>query len=252
MKSPRVSIATIGGGIIMISIYTPTYNRHDLLQERAIPSVLSQTHEDWEYIIVSDGKDEELREIVESYDEPRFRYFDIPRVEPPHEYDNKRQWFLGACHPANHALSKVRGDWIARLDDDDMWAPRHLERSLTRVIKHGYDFLTSAYVIVEGNKGILFDSPRIKDFLRLHDSPRKINPKVGCHSSWFYSSRLRHLRYDPNCIKKKWNRVADTDLLERMYERGVSMGFLDEVLTFIIPRPGCKHVGLNAVREAME
>jgi glycosyltransferase involved in cell wall biosynthesis len=224
----------------LISIYTPTYNRNKLLRERAIPSVLNQTYKNWEWIIVHEGyHDKDLGRIIQSYDDKRIRYYNIARHLPPHNYDNELQWLLGGTYPANYALDRVNGEWIARLDDDDIWSKDHLEKSFKFIIKENLDFITSQFIILKGNKGIYKDCSK-------HEIIDKID-KIGCHSSWFYSSKIQ-LRYDPECYKKEWNRVNDADFLERMFQKGFRYGFLEETLTCIKVRPNEKEVGLKAVR----
>ena len=56
------------------------------------------------------------------------------------------------------------------------------------------------------------------------------------------------MRYNIDCWRKKWNRVWDIDLSLRFYKAGVRMGFLEEVLSYILPRPGEKSVGLEAYK----
>jgi glycosyltransferase involved in cell wall biosynthesis len=229
----------------LISVYTPTYNRNKLLRERALRSVLNQTYKDWEYIVVHDGKeDHDLGEILDSYDDRRIRYYSIERKADNHNYDTEAQWLLGGTYPSNFALDKVKGEWIARLDDDDIWTPDHLERSLEFAIKGNYDFITSQFIILKGDKEIMLDFTKHKIV--------EANIKIGCHSSWFYKESLNLFRYNPNCHKKKWNRVNDADFLERILGYNIKYGFLEEVLTYIKVRDNEKEIGLKAVRDKIE
>lgn len=88
----------------MISIITPTYNRAHLLP-RMINSVLNQTFNDWELIIVDDGSTDDTSQIVENLKDPRIKYF---------LKDNS-----GATASRNLGVKKARGDYIIFLDSDD-------------------------------------------------------------------------------------------------------------------------------------
>ena len=74
------------------------------------------------------------------------------------------------------------------------------------------------------------------------------SPKIGGVSTWLYRSYLKFMKYNIDCWRKKWNRVNDIDLSLRFYKAGVRMGFLEEVLAYIIPRPGEESVGLEAYK----
>jgi len=63
----------------LITIYTPTFNRANILKSRAIKSVLKQTYKNFEYIIVSDGSTDNTEQIVKSFKDKRIRFFKIKR-----------------------------------------------------------------------------------------------------------------------------------------------------------------------------
>lgn len=234
----------------LISIYTPTYNRSHLLKERAIKSVLNQTYTNWEYIIVSDGSLDDTKEIVESIGDPRIRFYEIERKRPHHNYDSKEDWFISATYPANFALDKVKGEWIAKIDDDDIWTEDHLEKLLKFAQEGDYEFVSSQYLYQKNGtlqtfKGIYMLSPYF------YPKRKGINidsPKLGGHSTWFYRAYLKNMKYDPNAYKKKINRVDMYDLALRFYESGIRMGFLEDVTLFILPRPDEKTIGLQAIK----
>ena len=101
----------------LISVITPTWKRHTDLLMGAIPTVAAQTGVELEHIVVSDGPDPMLRRIVPR----RVQYFELP------EHDPDKHWGAPA---RNFGLTKVSGEFIAYLDDDDLWEPDHLETLL--------------------------------------------------------------------------------------------------------------------------
>lgn len=98
----------------LVSVITPSWQRHSTLLGRCVPSVKAQQ---WpcEHVIVSDGPDQVLAAI----DWPaHIKYSELPGHDP------KRHW----GHLARlRGLELARGEFIAYLDDDDCWEPRHLE-----------------------------------------------------------------------------------------------------------------------------
>ncbi len=89
----------------LVSVIIPTYNRAALLKE-AIDSVLNQTYQKIEVLVVDDGSSDHTAEIVAGFDS-RVRFF--------------QQTHAGPNAARNLALRKARGEFIALLDDDDLW-----------------------------------------------------------------------------------------------------------------------------------
>jgi len=100
----------------LISVVIPTLYRPYLLL-RAIDSVLRQTHQDLELVVVIDGPDPDTVTAVRSVDDPRIRV-----IVNPHS--------LTAAGARNVGVDHAMGEWIAFLDDDDEWLPRKLERQI--------------------------------------------------------------------------------------------------------------------------
>lgn len=100
-----------------VSVIIPTHNRFDLLPH-AIDSVLGQTFKDFELIVVDDGSTDETQDLLRSY-EAKGRLRGI-RIE-------KRQ---GGNAARNAGLRLARGEFLAFLDDDDIWIPKKLESQL--------------------------------------------------------------------------------------------------------------------------
>jgi len=98
-----------------VSVIIPTYNR-DALLRRAMESVLNQTFDDFEVLVVDGAKSDSTKELVRSYGDGRLRY--IP------------QKGKGIANARNLGVKKARGEFIAFLDDDDAWRPHKLEVQL--------------------------------------------------------------------------------------------------------------------------
>jgi len=96
-----------------ISVILPTYRRPDMLKE-ALKSVLSQTFEDFEVVVVNDGGPPDAEEICKRAQDNRVRYI----------LRNHSGVSAGAL---NAGLQTARGRYVAYLDDDDLYKPHHLE-----------------------------------------------------------------------------------------------------------------------------
>ena len=99
-----------------VSVIIPTYNRAHLVG-RAIKSVLNQTFQDFEIIVVDDGSTDSTKEVVTSFNDTRIRYI-------------KHQMNKGGNAARNTGLKNSKGEYIAFLDSDDEWLPEKLERQL--------------------------------------------------------------------------------------------------------------------------
>lgn len=97
-----------------VSVIIPTYNCAAYLG-RAIDSILSQTFDDYEIVIVDDGSTDDTTHVLDRYTS-RVRY---------HHQSNQ-----GLSAARNAALALAMGDLIAYLDADDVWAPQKLERQV--------------------------------------------------------------------------------------------------------------------------
>jgi len=99
----------------LVSILMSTYNRRRFLPA-AIASIRAQRYQHWELIIVNDGG-EAVADIVANYQDPRLRLVSLAEHR-------------GKGHAINRGFEASRGEFIAHLDDDDIWYPDHLERLL--------------------------------------------------------------------------------------------------------------------------
>jgi len=99
-----------------VSIIMPTYNRAAYIRE-TIASILDQTYQNWELIIVDDGSDDNTKEIVEEIDDNRIEFYKIERIGSPSK-------------ARDIGLEKANGELIAFMDSDDLWAQPKLEKQV--------------------------------------------------------------------------------------------------------------------------
>ncbi len=110
-----------------ISVIIPTYNYSNVLR-CAIESVLLQTFEDFELIVVGDGCTDDSEDVVQSFDDPRVRWHNLPQ-----NYGNQG--------PANRkGLEMASGKYIAYLGHDDLWLRDHLEIAVSALQETGKPF----------------------------------------------------------------------------------------------------------------
>ena len=120
VKSPRVSVVM------------PVYNGEKYLRE-AIESILNQTFTDFEFIIIDDGSTDSTGEILSSYDDKRIQLVKIP--------DN-----LGISRSLNVGIELSKGEYLARMDADDISLSNRFARQVAFLEQHeDIGVLGSAY-----------------------------------------------------------------------------------------------------------
>jgi len=103
-----------------VSVVIPAYNRAHLVGQ-AIRSVLDQTYQDFEIIVVDDASTDNTEEVVKGFSDSRIRYL-------RHEQN------YGAPWARNSGAEAARGEHLAFLDSDDVWYPQLLERQLAVLV----------------------------------------------------------------------------------------------------------------------
>jgi glycosyltransferase involved in cell wall biosynthesis len=106
-----------------LSVYMPIYNAARFARE-AVQSILRQSFGDFEFIIVDDGSTDQTAAILQELaaQDGRIRVISQPN--------------MGAAAAANRAISEARGEFLARMDGDDIALPRRLERQADYLAAH--------------------------------------------------------------------------------------------------------------------
>ena len=118
----------------LVSIVMPAYNAACFIGT-SIKSVLSQTYENWELIVVDDCSEDDTVEVIRSFRDERIVCL-------------RNSVHSGAALSRNCALRNAKGRWIAFLDSDDVWAPSKLQTQLTYMIENNYAFTFTDYTII--------------------------------------------------------------------------------------------------------
>lgn len=188
----------------MITIITPAYNAENYLCE-TIESVLKQSYEDWELIIVDDCSTDYTNVIAKGYadKDPRIRVIKAPKNG-------------GVAAARNIGLENATGEYIAFVDSDDLWKPDKLEKQLTFMKEKGCvlsytDF--QKFNTEDGSLGKVMRCPkkmRPKDILK--------NTAIGCLTVMVDKKQAGEFRMPPlnhtedNCtwyhILKNTNQTA--------------------------------------------
>ena len=125
----------------LVSVIIPTRNRASLLR-RTLESVLKQSSENLEVIVVDDGS----TEAVATSADPRVRVLRNPKP-------------TGVSAARNRGFAAARGEWIAFCDDDDLWAPNKMQEQLTAAGRVGANWAYVGDVNVDDQLHVLSGGP---------------------------------------------------------------------------------------------
>lgn len=105
-----------------VTVLMAVYNGEKYLRE-AIDSILNQTFKDFEFLIIDDGSTDGSADIIQSYEDKRIRYM-------------RNEKNIGVAASSNRGLCQARGEYIARMDCDDISLPERLEKQVKFMDDH--------------------------------------------------------------------------------------------------------------------
>ena len=149
-----------------VSIITPVYNSGRFIKN-TIDSVLNQTYENWEMILVDDCSTDNSEEIIKEYMnlDSRIKYIKLTENS-------------GAAVARNTAIEASTGRFIAFLDSDDIWFRNKLQKQLDFMINNNVGFSFTAYETIKedgSNTGNIVNAPKSVDYNNLLK-----NTIIGC------------------------------------------------------------------------
>lgn len=125
----------------MVSIVVPVYHAQRFIEE-TMDSVLAQTYEDWELLLVVDGSSDPTIAVIEEYIDKKQEQ----RIRLLIQENNK-----GAALARNRGVQEAKGRYLAYLDADDLWKPGKLEKELRFMQEKDVAFVFTGYEFADEN-----------------------------------------------------------------------------------------------------
>jgi len=220
----------------------PCYNAEHFLK-KAIESILNQTFTDFEFIIIDDCSSDRSASIIHEYikDDPRIRYI-------------KNEKNLGVAASLNRGIDLARGQFIARMDADDISLPERLERQVNHMKENPSCVACGTDIILIDEKGHRIGT---REYYHSNKNIKKNIHRASCfahptvmmrrktiiENNLFYSTRLR------------W--VEDYDLWFRLSQLGEFKNIANFLLLYRISSTSiknnhCKETLRNTIKLKMQ
>lgn len=198
-----------------VSIIMGIYNCAATLPE-AIDSILTQTFSDWQLILCDDGSKDNTYTVAKTYQE-KF---------PDKIFLIQNEQNMGLNHTLNRCLQAATGEYVARMDGDDISLPTRLEKEVAFLDTHPEYAIVSTPMIFFDESGdwgrsYAIEKPTKRDFIK--HSP------VHCHAPCMIRKEA-YLTVGGYTEDKRMLRFEDVNLWYKLYARGYAGYNLDEPL----------------------
>lgn len=194
-----------------VSVIIPTYNRERFVV-KALDSVLIQSFQDYEIIVIDDGSTDGTRKALEAYSN-KIRYV--------------YQKNSGVSSARNSGIKKAQGVWVAFLDSDDEWTKDYLSTQVAQIeeFPEAVAHITNAVTLLPGGgRSSLFvetgmlDRFKTKSYLAF-ERPLRVIVK---HSPWFLQSSIIRLDilFKAGLLDAELSIAEDLDVVARVALKG--------------------------------
>ena len=199
----------------MISVIMSTYKEDEKLLRESIESILNQTYKDFEYIIILDYPDNDVhKSVIEEY---------ALKDDRIHFYINEKN--MGLTDSLNRGLSLCHGEYIARMDADDISLPDRLERQMKYLEKNHYDLIGGITEMINENGSLLYSIKSVPT------DPKKINKALRysqciAHPTWLGRKEV----FEKNAGYRHMPLCEDYDFTLRAVLNGFVISNLNEAV----------------------
>lgn len=199
----------------MISVIMSTYKEDERLLRESIESILNQTYRDFEYIIILDYPDNDIhKSVIEEY---------ALKDNRIHFYINEKN--MGLTDSLNRGLSLCHGEYIARMDADDISLPDRLERQMEYLEKNHYDLIGGITEMINENGSLLYSIKSVPA------DPKKINKALRysqciAHPTWLGRKEV----FEKNAGYRHMPLCEDYDFTLRAVLNGFVVSNLNEAV----------------------
>lgn len=200
----------------LVSVRIASYNKTEELIEVAIASVLRQSYQRFEVVVVNDGPNGETRRAIHGLNDSRISFSELPQ-RSTYPADPHSRWMVAGSPAMNRAVELSRGTWIAPLDDDDEFSDDHIEKLVgignEKRSELAYGALVQKHLVHGTEQRIWSSPPAISQF---------------SFQGSIYLRLLDFFRYD----ESSWvvDEPGDWNLIRRMSAAGVTMACIEDVV----------------------
>ena len=193
-----------------ISVLMPVFNGDQFLN-KSIKSVLNQTFNNFEYIIINDGSTDGSLKIIKSYEDSRIKIINFSKN-------------MGIAAALNNGLKAAKGYYIARQDQDDISHPERFMLQIEYLKNNDVDLVDTNFIFIDENDKYLQDYEK-----------RYFNPDETLSHLFFYemvhaSIMCKRLLFTKDNIQYRKRPTEDYDLFIRLAKAGMRAGRLDQKL----------------------
>ena len=205
-----------------VSVVTPVHNAENYIKE-TVESVLNQTYDNIEMILVENGSTDNTKEILKSFSDPRIKVAFIDEQ-------------AGAAEARNYGVKAATGDYIAYIDADDLWRKDKLSKQIDYMKEQGAAFCFTGYE---------FGDENAKPLGKIVKVPKKLTYNQALRNTTIFTSTvcfdMRILSKDE--IMMPHIKSEDTALWWQLLRNGLEAYGLDENL--VIYRRPAKSLSSN-------
>lgn len=197
--------------ITLISVVVTTYNRSDIVGE-TILSILNQTYQNFELIVVDDGSTDNTEESIKFFKDKRIQYI---------KTDN----WGGPARPRNIGIKHAKGEYIAFCDDDDIWMRNKLDVQMIKIEETQCDLVSSNTLYFENTISNIVGKSKNRKIKNFGDLIAE--NQINTSTVLVRNTKDLFFKEDKNLIA-----IEDYALWLELFIKGMSFEFISEPLAF--------------------